>query len=82
MGCRRVLPADTLVRVRGDGDGLVTGSGPGRGAWVGPAAPCVEAAAQRRGFARGLRAEVNAAAIARLLTSWPTEPIACPHAND
>ena len=77
-----MLPADTLVRVRRDGDGLVAGSGPGRGAWVGPAVQCVEAAAQRRGFARGLRAEVNAAAIARLQTSWPPEPIACPHASD
>jgi len=67
--------------VRQHDGALVTGSGPGRGAWVGPSAACVELATQRKGFRRGLGAEVNAAEVARLLSSWSTEPLACPHAN-
>jgi len=76
-----VFPADTLVRVRRVDDALVVGPGPGRGVWVGPSTACVDAATQRKGFHRGLRAEVNAAEIARLVSSWSTEPLACPHAS-
>lgn len=82
VGCQRVLPANDLLRVRWDDGSLVTGPGSGRGAWVGPSTACVELATQRKGFNRGLRAEVNAAEIARLLASWSTEPLACPHATD
>ena len=76
------MPADALVRVRAVDGRLETGFGPGRGAWVGPSPACVELATQRHAWARALRVEVNATEIARLLASWSTEPLACPHASD
>ncbi len=68
-----------MVRVRASADGLVTGPGPGRGVWLGPAQECAELAAERRGVFGSLRAEANAADVARLLASWSTDPLACPH---
>ncbi|MGI9021951.1 MAG: YlxR family protein [Acidimicrobiales bacterium] len=69
MGCRRVAPADELVRVvAGPGGTLATGRGlPGRGAWLCAASPsCVEAADKRRAFSRSLRTDITADATAAL----------------
>lgn len=79
VGCRQVLEAGSLVRVRAGADGLSLGPGPGRGAWVGPSRDCVALAGKRRAFRRSLRVEVNADWVARLMDSWPMQPPACPH---
>ena len=77
-----MFPADVLVRVRVESGELVTGAGPGRGAWVGPSVACLQLASDRQGLRRGLGAEANVAAIARLLKSWSTGLLACPHESD
>ena len=79
VACRRRRPAGDLVRIRRDGDTLAVGPGPGRGVWVGPAIACLDRAIARKAIARGLRAEVNGDAVARIRDSWPTEPAACPY---
>ena len=55
VGCRRRGPADGLVRLRLGPEGLVTGPGPGRGAWVCSSA-CFEQALRRGALWRALRA--------------------------
>ncbi len=61
MGCRRVAPADQLVRVvhRADGSLSVDRTGPGRGAWLcAGSTACLDQALRRRAFDRALRAMV------------------------
>ncbi|MGB7053442.1 MAG: YlxR family protein [Acidimicrobiales bacterium] len=69
MGCRRVRPAEELVRVTQDRSGaLVLGRAkPGRGAWLCRDSPgCVEAAIRRRAFERALRHPVARSAVEAL----------------
>ena len=58
VGCGRKAPQPGLVRLKADAGSVVidrahTG---GRGAWLHPAAACLERALQRRVFPRALRA--------------------------
>ncbi|HEX2040604.1 MAG TPA: YlxR family protein [Acidimicrobiales bacterium] len=71
MGCRRVAPADELLRVVRTPDGaLVVGRTlPGRGAWLCEGSPaCVRTAEKRRAFGRALRGHVRPDAIEALRT--------------
>ena len=79
MACRVRVGSDQLIRVRAERGGLTTITGGGRGAWLGPARACLERTHAAQGLARALRVEVNAAGIARLMESWPTVPLTCPH---
>ena len=66
IGCRRVAPADELVRVVGMADGSLTVGRtlPGRGAWLcAGSMSCLEAAVRHKAFARALRAEVAPQAV-------------------
>ena len=69
-----------LVRVaRGpDGTLAVGRTLPGRGAWLCQASlPCFDAAVRRRGFAKALRVQVDAAELGRLRTNFvPSGPAA------
>ncbi len=61
IGCRRVAPSDALVRLTCH-EGRVEVAAPrpsGRGAWLCPAADCLEQATRRRALERALRARVS-----------------------
>ncbi len=68
VGCRTTTTADHLIRVRSGPEGLLTGAGPGRGAWLCAAHPveCLERALSRKALGRALRAEISEGAVARL----------------
>jgi len=74
VGCRKVAPAATLVRVARDASGsLVLGRDhPGRGAWLcaaGDGMPdmrCLDQATRRQAFHRAFRATVGEQAIEAL----------------
>lgn len=58
VGCRTRAPRADLLRFVAIDSQLVCderGSLPGRGAWVHPQQPCVDAAIHRRAFVRALR---------------------------
>ena len=58
VGCRRAEPASGLLRVVVAEGALRPDPGavlPGRGAWVHPQAPCLDAAQRRRAWPRALR---------------------------
>ena len=60
IGCRRVGPSDTLVRLSAH-DGRVALADPrpaGRGAWLCPSGECFEIAMRRRAFERAFRAKI------------------------
>ncbi|MBW3669491.1 MAG: YlxR family protein [Actinobacteria bacterium] len=66
IGCRRIAPADELVRVvRTPDGGLAVGRGlPGRGAWLCARSPaCIETASRHKAFGRALRGHVSTEAI-------------------
>ena len=79
VACRQRFEQAELVRVRASGDGVEMGPGPGRGAYVGASPACLRLAVERKALGRALRVEVNAPDVARLSSSWPVEPSACPH---
>ncbi len=59
IGCGRKAAQPDLVRLKAEAGSVVVDrarSG-GRGAWLHPAAECLDRAIQRRSFARALRAE-------------------------
>jgi predicted RNA-binding protein YlxR (DUF448 family) len=59
VACRRRAEAVELMRLRvvddGAGSRLVTGAGPGRGAWVCPGTACFDEVVPRNRLARALR---------------------------
>ena len=58
IGCRQREAASSLLRVALDGGRVVPDVRrriPGRGAWIHPAAACVQAATRKRAWARSLR---------------------------
>jgi hypothetical protein len=61
IGCRRVGPGDTLVRLiaRRGRVALADPRPAGRGAWLCPSGECFEAAVRRRAFDRAFRAKVS-----------------------
>jgi uncharacterized protein len=61
IGCRRVGPGDTLVRLaaRGGRVALAESRPAGRGAWLCPSERCFEAAVRRKAFDRAFRAKVT-----------------------
>jgi len=76
VGCRKVAPRDQLVRLVREHipDGVaprvrpdLTGSAPGRGAWLHPDAACLELALRRGGFARSFREKVDTGHLAQEL---------------
>ncbi len=59
VGCGQKAGQPALLRLRADGDAVVidrTRSG-GRGAWLHPAAACLDRAIKRRALPRALRAD-------------------------
>ena len=58
-GCGRRAPQPELLRFRAEQGELVTGAGPGRGAYTCRRLACFERAADRRAFARTLRRTVR-----------------------
>jgi hypothetical protein len=68
VGCRAITSPDSLVRVHRDGDDLVVGRGPGRGAWLCAAHPgaCLDLALRRGALARALRTELPCGGTERL----------------
>ena len=81
VACRQRLEQAELVRIRATAEGLATGPGDGRGAWVGPSPVCLDLAIRRQAVSRALRTASDANQLARLADSWPSEPVACPHAG-
>lgn len=63
------------------GGELALNRGSGRGAWVGPANACL-ARVTPASLSRALRVEVNESEVARLIGSWPTVAVVCPHTGD
>jgi uncharacterized protein len=70
VGCRASAPKRELVRIVRAPAGVVdvdrSGSAPGRGAYVHPAASCVEVATRRGGLARALRTGLGREELGRL----------------
>ena len=60
VGCGQPAARTALVRLRAQGGSVVVDAARsgGRGAWLHPAAACLDRALARRAFARALRAEV------------------------
>ncbi|MHB1485940.1 MAG: YlxR family protein [Acidimicrobiales bacterium] len=72
VGCRRVAPPDTLVRVKATDDGrlIIDGRLGGRGAWLCAASPeCLGAAIRSKGFHRALRIDIQGASVDALRRS-------------
>ncbi|ATG52568.1 DNA-binding protein [Brachybacterium vulturis] len=76
VGCHQVAPRDDLVRlVREPAPGGAaprvrvdpSGSAPGRGSWLHPAASCLELALRRGGFPRSFRGPVDTGLLAQSL---------------
>ena len=81
VGCREVAPREHLVRLVRESapDGSIpcvvadpTGSAAGRGAWLHPAASCLDLALRRGGFARSFRGAVETGSLARDLEDSTT----------
>jgi predicted RNA-binding protein YlxR (DUF448 family) len=68
VGCRRKAPVTELVRIHPGPDGLLSGPGPGRGAWLCAAHPtaCLDEAVRRRSLERALRTPVRMGELERL----------------
>jgi predicted RNA-binding protein YlxR (DUF448 family) len=62
VGCRAVEPQAVLARVHFAGDELVTGRGPGRGAYVHVRPACLEGA-KRGGLARSFRRSISSSQV-------------------
>ena len=70
LGCRQRAPRSSLLRVVArDGRAVadVAARLPGRGAWVHPAAGCIENAVKRKAFGRALRTTISDTSP---LTEW------------
>lgn len=62
IGCRRRAAKEDLLRVAVEGDACVPdhrGTLPGRGAYLHPAAACLDLAVRRRAFARAFKRPVT-----------------------
>ena len=73
MGCRRQAPAQELFRVVvGPSGELIPGAGrPGRGAWLcNGSSACLDAAVNRKAFARALRVAVPRGAAEALRAAF------------